>query len=638
MRHLKLAVRFAAFSCLLVLSFGRPHQATAVQTASPEQVQRITRRIESGVTDIYRITDLRAGDTIYVYLEATSGNLDPAAALLDGSVDLTEFEALYESQVQQLIAEGANLALELDALRDQLFLAWDDDGGDGYAAALAYAVPTDGDYRVLVTSALSTLGRSTFGDYEMLVGINSPGVLEGAGQPTGPAFVTFEASTFGSGELVQEVTGTISAAVPEVIVRLADIRPDDTLQVFVERASGNLLPIAILRDHGGKPLQADNLDGVDSTAVFESALPEGALSHSLRIVGAPGPDGQPTTGDFRLLVGINAPDVLTGSAAPTDSVLIKTPIEVQVGVKIDRISEVDSQGEDFTVLGSMRMDWVDPALAFSPDSCNCEVKVYTEKEFDRFLADSQSRWPDFTFFNQQGNRWTQNRAAAIRPDGTARYYERFTTTFQSDFDFRRFPFDTQPFPIYVDMVFPAERYLLAALPDYNEVSSDHGEDEFIIGDVSTSVSHLEIGNTGLPTSRFTFQFDAPRHLNYYVLQIFVPILLIIMISWFTFFMRDYGQRAQAAAANVLLFIAFSFSLTDNYPRLGYLTFLDVIMAITFVVNSLVVLYNVYMRRLENQGESDRVARIDHKMDWVYPLTYVVLFGIAALLFLRPEAI
>jgi hypothetical protein len=103
-------------------------------------------------------------------------------------------------------------------------------------------------------------------------------------------------------------------------------------------------------------------------------------------------------------------------------------------------------------------------------------------------------------------------------------------------------------------------------------------------------------------------------------------------------MRDYGQRAQAAAANVLLFIAFSFSLTDNYPRLGYLTFLDVIMAITFVVNSLVVLYNVYMRRLENRGETERAASIDHKMDWLYPLAYIVLFGIAAILFLRPEVI
>ena len=81
---------------------------------------------------------------------------------------------------------------------------------------------------------------------------------------------------------------------------------------------------------------------------------------------------------------------------------LKLPIPVQVGVKIDRISEVDSAGEDFTVIGSVRMDWRDPNLAFSPDTCNCAFKLYTEKEFDRFLADARSSWPDFSFYNQQG--------------------------------------------------------------------------------------------------------------------------------------------------------------------------------------------------------------------------------------------
>jgi hypothetical protein len=625
----------AAIFTFVALAFVPVSTASASQASSPEQVQRITGRIESGLNDAYRVPDLRAGDTLHIYLRATSGNLDPAIGVMDGSGDLPALQAQYQAELERLIAEDANIALELDALRDRFFLAWDDDGGEGYAAALAYPIPADGDYRVLAGGALAAFGRATFGDYELLVGINSPGVLQGEGQPVGPAFVTHEGSTLGIDQSVQEYAGTISAEAPEAIVRLADIRPGATLQVFAERASGDLLPVAILRDHGDKPLEAGNLDGQASTAALSYTLSEGGVGYSLRIIGAPGPDGQPTTGDFRLLVGHNAPDVTTGTAAPTGNSLIKTPIEVQVGVKIDRISEVDSQGEDFTVLGSIRMDWVDPALAFSPDTCNCAVKVYTEKEFDRFLADVQSQWPDFSFFNQQGNRWSQNRAVAIQPDGSTLYYERFTTTFQSDFDFSRFPFDTQPFPIYVDMVYPANRYTLAALPGYNEISSDHGEDEFIISEPTTEVSHLATGNTGLPTSRFTFQFDAPRHLNYYTLQIFIPILLIILISWFTFFMRDYTQRAQAAAANVLLFIAFSFSLTDNYPRLGYLTFLDVIMGITFAINTLVVLYNVYMKRLESRGQGERAERIDHKMDWAYPLAYVVLFGIAALLFLGP---
>ena len=113
---------------------------------------------------------------------------------------------------------------------------------------------------------------------------------------------------------------------------------------------------------------------------------------------------------------------------------------------------------------------------------------------------------------------------------------------------------------------------------------------------------------------------------------FLPIILIILISWFTFFLHDYTRRIEAAAANILLFIAFSWSLADNYPRLGYITFLDAIMTVTFAVNVLVLLYNVYMKRLEDQGKDERVEHIDQVLDWVYPLLYAALIGVVVLMF------
>ena len=282
------------------------------------------------------------------------------------------------------------------------------------------------------------------------------------------------------------------------------------------------------------------------------------------------------------------------------------------------------------------MDWQDPNLAFSPDTCNCAYKLYTEKEFDRFLAEAKSSWPDFSFYNQQGNRWVQNRAVAVWPDGSARYAERFTATFQADFDFKKYPFDTQEFPIILDMILPNDVYELVPLPGYSGISPDHGEDEFIVGALTVAPSTVsDSAGADRQTSRITFSFTAPRHLEYYILQVFIPILLIILISWFTFFLKDYTRRIEAAAANVLLFIAFSFSLANNYPRLGYVTFLDAIMAVTFVVNTLVLLYNVQMKRIESKGEIERVERIDRFFDWAYPLSYLVLIAVVAWLFLRP---
>ena len=56
------------------------------------------------------------------------------------------------------------------------------------------------------------------------------------------------------------------------------------------------------------------------------------------------------------------------------------------------------------------------------------------------------------------------------------------------------------------------------------------------------------------------------------------------------------------------------------------------MGVTFAVNVLVLLYNVYMKRLENQGKDERVQRIDNVLDWAYPLSYAALIGVVILLF------
>ena len=637
-------IAVALLFSVLLLACALP--AWAQEDASPPAVQQISGRIQPGAgMQVYRVADLKPGDTLYAYMRTASGNLDPFVALLEGSADLQALQVQYQADLQKLLAAGGDIAPGLEALRQRYFLAWNDDGGQGYAAALEYPITAPGDYMLLGGGSLSALGRATSGVYTLTVGINAPQVLTGDAKPLGAQgaqIAVLDQGTLGLAPRVSEITGTISAEQPLAVLPLADFDPGDTLEVFVTAtgsATGTstaLQPQVILRDYGGKPLAAANLDGQETTATLERKLTEGGSGYTVEVSGAPDADGKATTGVYRAVVGFNAPGALQGEVAADAPPSLKLPIPVQVGVKIDRISEVDSAGEDFTMIGSVRMDWQDPNLAFSPDTCNCAVKLYTEKEFDRFLADAKSNWPDFSFYNQQGNRWVQNRAVAVWPDGSARYVERFTATFQADFDFKKYPFDTQEFPIFLDMILPNNVYELVPLPGYSGISPDNGEDEFIVGDMTVTPGTVSnSAGADRETARMTFSFSAPRHLEYYILQVFVPILLIILISWFTFFLKDYTRRIEAAAANVLLFIAFSFSLANNYPRLGYVTFLDAIMAVTFVVNTLVLLYNVQMKRMESKGEIERVERIDRFFDWAYPLSYLVLIALVALMFLRP---
>ena len=276
------------------------------------------------------------------------------------------------------------------------------------------------------------------------------------------------------------------------------------------------------------------------------------------------------------------------------------------------------------------MEWFDPVLAFNPESCNCDFKTYTHDNFDQFIADSADRWPAFSFHNQQGNRWTQNQVVVVNSDGKASYRERFTTNFQVDFDFRRYPFDNQTFTIRVDSLWPEEIFQFSNQNNLSSISSEHGEDEFILENLQTDVSSQS--NPDGRYSRYSLSFEGPRHLTYYIFQVFLPILLIIAVSYITFFLRDYKTRIEVASGNLLLFIAFSFSLSENYPRLGYTTFFDMLMALIFVINALVVLYNVWLRRMEMNGQAERADRIDSFLDWIYPISYLLAVGIVVLMF------
>jgi hypothetical protein len=410
------------------------------------------------------------------------------------------------------------------------------------------------------------------------------------------------------------------------------MNPGDTLYVNLQATSGDLKPILLLRDYGNKPVHAVNLNGQDTAASFQHTFPAGGVGYVLDIRSST-PGGQPTSGDFKLLLGVNAPEVLQGQGQPNSQNLLKLAIPVMVGFKLQQIVNLDQPNEIMTDVGTLKLEWTDPALAFNPDDCNCSFKQYTENDFNKFLSDVKGKWPDFTFFNQQGNRWTQNRLIQVDSNGHVVYLERFSTNFQLDFDWTAFPFDRQDFYIKMDMLYPQDAYVFAPMDNFSEIDPNNGEDEFILTGFDTQISSVT-ASSQTPTSRFTFHFSAPRHLEYYVFRIFVPILLIISVSYITFFLKDYTRRIEIATGNLLLFIAFSFSLGENYPRMGYLTFVDAIMAITFVINTAVVILNVYFKRLESNGQREKADRLEAPFNYIYPLAYLVAFGVAALIFLR----
>jgi hypothetical protein len=81
----------------------------------------------------------------------------------------------------------------------------------------------------------------------------------------------------------------------------------------------------------------------------------------------------------------------------------------------------------------------------------------------------------------------------------------------------------------------------------------------------------------------------------------------------------------------LTFVMFNFAVGSDLPRLGYLTFIDSILVLSFVVTAVTVIANVFLKRLDFSGRPAVVSQVDNIILWSYPLLYI--FGLGFICFI-----
>jgi hypothetical protein len=106
----------------------------------------------------------------------------------------------------------------------------------------------------------------------------------------------------------------------------------------------------------------------------------------------------------------------------------------------------------------------------------------------------------------------------------------------------------------------------------------------------------------------------------------------MVVGWVTFFLADYTKRIEVTSANLLAFIAFNFTVSDDLPHLGYLTLMDVVLISIFIQSVLVVVFNVYLKRLEMSGRKVLAERLDRYTLWAFPAVFVLVVALVVLLF------
>ena len=297
------------------------------------------------------------------------------------------------------------------------------------------------------------------------------------------------------------------------------------------------------------------------------------------------------------------------------------PTQVSVGIWVVDITKIDSAEQSFTAEVALVMRWKDPRLAHTGSGIarypleqvwHPRIAVVNETSF------VTHKFPDLV---------------EVDPDGTINYRQRYAGAFTQPLRLRSFPFDRQTF--HVQLVAVRYRpYEVQFVPDQDWI--EHGLKQG--GGIAPSITlpdwTVEQWETkpltyalapGFEYSGYAFEFTASRNVQYYILKVILPLVLIVMMSWSVFWTEPTNSNTQfsIAVTSMLTLIAYRFAVDTQLPRLPYMTRLDVF----FLFSTLLVFFSLIevlaTTILDNNQQLARAKKLDRYCRVVVPLIFVI---------------
>lgn len=297
-----------------------------------------------------------------------------------------------------------------------------------------------------------------------------------------------------------------------------------------------------------------------------------------------------------------------------------SPVKIEMQVLLLDLMNIDSSDQTFTANVAMIARWHDPSL----------VGSVAEPE----AVPLNEHWhPTLQIVNQLSVSKTMDQSLLVHPDGTILLRQRFLGEFTQPVDLRDFPLDTQLLEIRVNAVgsrtdqvqFVAAEGGITGVADKLTISDWQARGYRLDTTPFQAMSGLE------PVPSFAFQVEVSRLRGYYALKIFVPLVLIVGMSYLALWVPvpTTNTRVSVSVTSMLTLIAYRFMIGGLLPKISYMTRLD-----TFVLLSTILVFiTLLVVVLTGSWESDRpdkAAGVNRIARLGFPCVFVLIIIFAAL--------
>ncbi|KFR01832.1 hypothetical protein Y956_14121 [Nipponia nippon] len=249
-------------------------------------------------------------------------------------------------------------------------------------------------------------------------------------------------------------------------------------------------------------------------------------------------------------------------------------------VSLIQVTMENKHGEDYTLTMYFQQAWRDKRLSYNVIPLNLTL--------DNRVAD-QLWVPDTYFLNDKKSFvhgvTVKNRMIRLHPDGTVLYGLRITTTAACMMDLRRYPLDEQNCTLEIE--------------SYGYTTDDiefywRGGDNAVTGVTKIELPQFSIVDYKLITKnvvfstgaypRLSLSFKLKRNIGYFILQTYMPSILITILSWVSFWINYDASAARVALGitTVLTMTTINTHLRETLPKIPYVKAIDMYLMGCFV--------------------------------------------------------
>uniref|UniRef100_A0A3B3VJX4 Glycine receptor, alpha 4b n=1 Tax=Poecilia latipinna TaxID=48699 RepID=A0A3B3VJX4_9TELE len=254
------------------------------------------------------------------------------------------------------------------------------------------------------------------------------------------------------------------------------------------------------------------------------------------------------------------------------------PVNVTCNIFINSFGSITETTMDYRLNVFLRQQWNDPRLAY---------KEYPDDSLDLDPSMLDSIWkPDLFFANEKGANFhevtTDNKLLRIFQNGNVLYSIRLTLTLSCPMDLKNFPMDSQTCIMQLESFGYTMNDLIFEWLDVGavQVADDLTLPQFLLKEEKGLGYCTKNYNTGKFTC-IEVKFYLERQMGYYLIQMYIPSLLTVILSWVSFWinMDAAPARVGLGITTVLTMTTQSSGSRASLPKVSYVKAIDIWMAV-----------------------------------------------------------